>query len=120
MPRITRTSRTSIGYFEHQGAVRGNQDIAIGFTSRQLNDVLKSLTTIDANASRSHSWSRAQGFRNAEKPMAVRELSILGDTGQVRSFEITPTLNVRVVDRNMRQSHRRRASIRAGGGRHHS
>ena len=39
--------KTGVGYFEHLGNVRNRQDVAIRFTSAQLNDVLKSLTTID-------------------------------------------------------------------------
>jgi hypothetical protein len=39
--------KNGIGYFEHVGRVRGNQSLAIDFNSAQLNDVLKSLTTID-------------------------------------------------------------------------
>jgi hypothetical protein len=39
--------KTGIGYFEHLGRVRDRQDVTIRFTSAQLNDVLKSLTTID-------------------------------------------------------------------------
>src|SRR5687767_2214257 len=39
--------KTGVGYFEHLGTVRNRQDIAIRFTSAQLNDVLKSLTAID-------------------------------------------------------------------------
>lgn len=39
--------KTGVGYFEHLGTVRNNQNITIRFTSAQLNDVLKSLTAID-------------------------------------------------------------------------
>ena len=39
--------KTGVGYFEHLGNIRNRQDVAIRFTSAQLNDVLKSLTTID-------------------------------------------------------------------------
>jgi hypothetical protein len=39
--------QTGVGYFEHLGNVPNQQDVAIRFTSAQLNDVLKSLTTID-------------------------------------------------------------------------
>jgi hypothetical protein len=39
--------KNGIGYFEHLGQVQGNQDVAISFTSGQLNDVLKSLTVLD-------------------------------------------------------------------------
>ena len=35
--------KNGVGYFEHQGQVQGNQEVAISFTSGQLNDVLKSL-----------------------------------------------------------------------------
>lgn len=39
--------KNGVGYFEHSGHVRGNQDVDIEFTTAQLNDVLKSLTVLD-------------------------------------------------------------------------
>jgi hypothetical protein len=39
--------KSGIGYFEHLGSVSGAADVAIQFTTAQLNDVLKSLTTLD-------------------------------------------------------------------------
>ena len=39
--------KNGVGYFEHSARVRGNQDLAIDFTTNQLNDVLKSLTVVD-------------------------------------------------------------------------
>lgn len=36
-----------VGYFEHLGRIRGNQTVSIDLTSGQLDDVLKSLTTLD-------------------------------------------------------------------------
>jgi hypothetical protein len=39
--------KNGVGYFEHTGRVRGNQDLGIEFTTAQLNDVLKSLTLVD-------------------------------------------------------------------------
>jgi hypothetical protein len=39
--------KNGVGYFEHSGAVHGNQKVSIDFTSSQLNDVLQSLTVID-------------------------------------------------------------------------
>jgi hypothetical protein len=39
--------KNGVGYFEHSGRVHGNQDLAIDFTTGQLNDVLKSLTAVD-------------------------------------------------------------------------
>jgi hypothetical protein len=39
--------KNGVGYFEHSGHVRGNQDVNVDFTTAQLNDVLKSLTVLD-------------------------------------------------------------------------
>src|SRR5438045_8095502 len=44
--------KNGVGYFEHLGQVRGNQDVTISFTSGQLNDVLKSLTVLDLSGGR--------------------------------------------------------------------
>jgi hypothetical protein len=44
--------KNGVGYFEHVGPVRGNQDVAIPFTSGQLNDVLKSMTVLDLGGGR--------------------------------------------------------------------
>ena len=41
--------KNGVGYFEHSGEVRGNEDIHIDFTTGQLNDALKSLTAVDLN-----------------------------------------------------------------------
>ncbi|HEX6973270.1 MAG TPA: hypothetical protein VF147_02650 [Vicinamibacterales bacterium] len=39
--------KAGVGYFEHLGKVRNRQNVTIRFTSAQLDDVLKSLTTMD-------------------------------------------------------------------------
>lgn len=44
--------KNGIGYFEHMARVRGSQDLAIDFTTGQLNDVLKSLTVVDLGEGR--------------------------------------------------------------------
>jgi hypothetical protein len=44
--------KNGVGYFEHLGRVRDNQQVTISFTSGQLNDVLKSLTVLDLNGGR--------------------------------------------------------------------
>ncbi len=44
--------KNGIGYFEHTAHVRGNQDLAVDFTTAQLNDVLKSLTVVDLGEGR--------------------------------------------------------------------
>jgi hypothetical protein len=40
--------KNGVGYFEHSGAVNGNQRVSVDFTSAQLNDVLQSLTALDS------------------------------------------------------------------------
>src|SRR5512139_3511369 len=64
--------KNGVGYFEHLGRVRGNQSITIDFTSAQLNDVLKSLTTLDLGNGKVTGISY-----NSEAPIAQR-LSALG------------------------------------------
>src|SRR5687767_13953604 len=44
--------KSGVGYFEHLGKVRGNQTVTIDFTSGQLDDVLKSLTSLDLDGGR--------------------------------------------------------------------
>ena len=44
--------KNGVGFFEHLGRVRSNQDVSIDFTSGQLNDVLKSLTILDLGKGR--------------------------------------------------------------------
>ncbi|MBN2338166.1 MAG: hypothetical protein JXP48_06460, partial [Acidobacteria bacterium] len=39
--------KNGMGFFEHRGAVRGNQTVEITLPGAQLNDVLKSLTVLD-------------------------------------------------------------------------
>src|SRR5215467_6893682 len=59
--------KNGVGYFEHLGRVRGNQDVPVDFTSAQLNDVLKSLTALDL------SGGRITGVDyNSEAPLARR------------------------------------------------
>ncbi len=44
--------KNGVGFFEHLGRVRGSGDVTIEFTSGQLDDVLKSLTTLDLGGGR--------------------------------------------------------------------
>src|SRR5215468_1784204 len=44
--------KNGVGYFEHSAKVRGDQELAIDFTTAQLNDVLKSLTMVDLGEGR--------------------------------------------------------------------
>jgi hypothetical protein len=146
--------KTGVGYFEHQGQVRDRQNIAIRFTSRQLNDVLASLTTIDPKGQitgisynsvapldqrlgalrlplgpagtafdvlatlrgvRVEVTGRAapqQGrllgierkvYNGRDTEREVQEFSILTDAGVVHSYELSPAVSVRVIEREMRQ-----------------
>lgn len=73
--------KSGIGYFEHLGRVRGQQDVTIEFTSGQLDDVLKSLTALDLDGGRVASVSynsdagitrRLSGLRLPLGPSATR------------------------------------------------
>lgn len=76
--------KNGVGYFEHLGRVRGNQDVHIDFTSAQLNDVLKSLTALDL------SGGRITGVDyNSEAPLARRLATLrlaLGERPSVADF----------------------------------
>ncbi len=64
--------KNGVGYFEHVGRVKGSQVVTIGFTSRQLNDALNSLTVLDLGG------GRISGITyNSEAPLSER-LSSLG------------------------------------------
>ncbi len=59
--------KTGVGYFEHEGEVRGDQTVGIDFTSGQLNDVLQSLTVLDLGG------GRITGVNyNSEAPLSQR------------------------------------------------
>ena len=76
--------KNGVGYFEHLGRVRGNQDVHIDFTSAQLNDVLKSLTVLDL------AGGRITGVDyNSEAPLARRLATLrlaLGEKPSVSEF----------------------------------
>jgi hypothetical protein len=76
--------KNGVGYFEHVGRVRGNEDVHIDFTSGQLNDVLESLTVLDL------SGGRVTGVNyNSEAPLARRLASLrlaLGEKPTVAEF----------------------------------
>src|SRR5262249_59544427 len=59
--------KNGVGYFEHVGRVRGTQSLTIDFNSAQLNDVFKSLTTIDLGNGRIANVSF-----NSQAPLAQR------------------------------------------------
>jgi hypothetical protein len=149
--------KNGIGYFEHTGRVRGNQEVNIDFTTSQLDDVLKSLTVVDLGEGRvtgvrynsiAPLEQRLRGLRlpldakptreellNAllGAPVEVRNgsttatgkilsvetvkkendrtdesvdvdmLSIVSDSGDLRTFELTPATSVRILDRDLDQ-----------------
>ncbi len=145
--------KNGIGYFEHVGRVRGDQEVTIDFTSAQLNDVLKSLTALDLGGGRVTGVSynsdaplarrlgalrlplgeRAslQQFLDALRgakleirsgttaftgrllsverktrvsggtTLEVDHLSLVTDSGEMRTVELTPLLSVRLADRDL-------------------
>jgi hypothetical protein len=148
--------KNGVGYFEHSGKVRGDQDLSIEFTTAQLNDVLKSLTAVDLGGGhitgvryksiaplserlktlqlglgedvtagdflgalrgtrvevRSGSATvtgKVLSVETVKKETAkggtveTTQLSIVGDGGELRSFEMGPGTSVRIVDGEIRQ-----------------
>jgi hypothetical protein len=148
--------KNGIGYFEHIGRVRGNQDLGIEFTTAQLNDVLKSLTLVDLNGGKinavrynsvapldeqlkglqiplsengtsaafltalrgtrvevrsgaSSTTGRVFSVETVEKETAsggtnhVTQLAVVTDAGELRLFELSPSVMVRVVEPEIHQ-----------------
>src|SRR5579862_7027831 len=147
--------KSGVGYFEHDGQVRGNEDVEIDLTSSQLDDVLKSLTALDLSGGRivgaSYNSQEPAGHQLESLPVPVAsnttlsslleelrgarlevrtasgaftgrllsveeksrreggaetkvdQISLLGDSGDVRSFTLEPGTNVRFADRDLEQ-----------------
>jgi hypothetical protein len=86
--------KNGVGYFEHAGAVSGNQRVTIDFTSPQLNDVLQSLTVLDEGG------GRIAGVNyNSTTPLAEQLKSLsLGMTEDPTSTELFSALRGQRVD----------------------
>jgi hypothetical protein len=147
--------KSGVGYFEHDGQVRGNEDIDIDLTSSQLDDVLKSLTALDLSGGRItgasynsqdsasrqldslpvsigeaktlkdllvemrgarlevHTNSGAftgrllsvEEVQHSENNVSVKrdQVSLLGDSGEMRSFVLDPSTSLRFADRDLEQ-----------------
>lgn len=147
--------KTGVGYFEHLGTVRNNQNITIRFTSAQLNDVLKSLTAIDLGKGQVTGISynsvaplerrlgalrlpidqqttmmellvslrgarvevsgvgvpvtgrllstEERNEQRGSQVSSVRVFSVLTDGGEMRMFELSPAVRVRLAERELRQ-----------------
>jgi hypothetical protein len=108
--------KSGIGYFEHLGRVRGNQDVTIEFTSSQLDDVLKSLTALDLDGGRVASVSynsdagltrRLSGLRLPLGPSATRSqllMALKGARISVRGGTTPLTGRLLSVERQDRRS----------------
>lgn len=155
--------KNGVGFFEHLGRVRGTQQVSIDFTSGQLNDVLKSLTTVDLGNGKVTGVSfntddpanrklgalslplgedtTALAFLGAirgarvevqggaglvtgrvlaveqrtsgegQTQATVRELAVVTDSGELRTFDLTPRLSVRVLEGELRGDIRRYLDI---------
>jgi hypothetical protein len=78
--------KNGIGYFEHLGRVTGNQLVTIEFTSAQLNDVLKSLTTLDLGGGRIGGISYNSDAPLAQQLGALR-LPLQGKASRTELFD---------------------------------
>ena len=148
--------KNGVGYFEHAARVHGNQELAIDFTTSQLNDVLKSLTVVDLGDGRisgvrynsiaplderlkglrlpfgeeitrsdfltamrgarvevrsgsssalGRLLSVEQEQRTTEKGTTynVTEFSVMTDTGEMKNFELSPAVSVRLAEHDLNQ-----------------
>jgi hypothetical protein len=107
--------KSGIGYFEHLGRVRGQQDVTIEFTSGQLDDVLKSLTALDLDGGRVSSVSynsdagitrRLSGLRLPLGPSATRSellTSLRGARVSIRGAAVPLTGRLLSVERQERR-----------------
>lgn len=147
--------KTGVGYFEHLGNVRNDENVAVRFTSAQLNDVLNSLTVLDLGSGQisgisynsvapleqrlgalrlpldstttqvrmlgtlrgarvevSSSTGRVQGrllsveqrqMQRGNGSEHVDQISIVTDNGEMRTFGLSPAVQVRLLDRDLRQ-----------------
>ncbi|HLW97535.1 MAG TPA: hypothetical protein VKR82_02735 [Candidatus Acidoferrales bacterium] len=147
--------KSGVGYFEHDGKVRGNEDVEIDLTSSQLDDVLKSLTALDLSGGRvvgaSYNSQEPAGHQLESLPVPVSDkttlsslleelrgarlevhtsagaftgrllsveeksrkegtaevkvdqVSLLGESGEVRQFALEPGTSVRFADHDLEQ-----------------
>jgi hypothetical protein len=148
--------KNGVGYFDHLGRVRGNQDVSIDFTSGQLNDVLKSLTILDLGhghitgvsynseaplgrrlgllrlplgekpsvaeflgalrgarlevhsgagpvTGRLLSVEKKTRTTKSEERVETDEISLVTDSGEVRTVELGPATSVRIAERDLNQ-----------------
>jgi len=108
--------KSGIGYFEHLGRVRGDQDVTIEFTSGQLDDVLKSLTALDLDGGRVGGVSynsdagvarRLSGLRLPLGPSSTRSqllMALRGARISVRGTAAPLTGRLLSVERETHQS----------------
>jgi hypothetical protein len=148
--------KNGVGYFEHSTQVRGSEDLAIDFTTAQLNDVLKSLTAVDLgdghisgirynsiaplnerlkalrlpfgeDVTRADFLSALRGAqvevdsgsnivtgrllsvedeqRTTDKGTTyqVTMFSVMTNSGEMRSFELSPSVSVQLAERDLRE-----------------
>ncbi|MEI6668158.1 MAG: hypothetical protein WCP29_08375 [Acidobacteriota bacterium] len=156
--------KNGVGFFEHLGRVRGTEQVAIDFTSSQLNDVLMSLTTVDlgngkvtgisfntddpanrklgalslplgedttllavlsalrgarvevqsatgAVIGRILSVERRTRSEGDKTSVDARELALVTDGGDIKTFDVTSRLSVRVLEADLRGDLRRYLDI---------
>jgi hypothetical protein len=75
--------KSGVGYFEHDGNVRGNEDVEIDLTSSQLDDVLKSLTALDLSGGRivgaSYNSQDSAGHQLEALPVSLNDKNTLSE-----------------------------------------
>jgi hypothetical protein len=94
--------KNGVGYFEHLGKVRGDEDVAIDFDSAQLDDVLKSMTVLDLGNGRvtgiSYNSDAPLGQRLGALRLQIGDRATLAELfGALRGARLEVRVGERVV-----------------------
>ena len=94
--------KNGVGYFEHLGKVRGDEDLTIDFDSAQLDDVLKSMTVLDLGNGRvtgiSYNSDAPLGQRLGALRLPIGDRATLAELfGALRGARLEVRVGERVV-----------------------
>lgn len=92
-----------VGYFERQGLVEGTTPVDLHFKSSEMNDVLKSITTIDRGGGliSSISYESVRPIERQLEDVAFKlddGRAVTGLLGQVRGAKVSITVGTRVIE----------------------
>src|SRR5687767_8934869 len=92
-----------VGYFERQGEVEGDATLGLHFRASEMNDVLKSLTTLDLDGGlvSSMSYESAKPVEKQLEDIAIRlpdQNSLTGLLAQIKGARVAVESGARKVE----------------------